>query len=424
MVNKTKVINAQIIGNSGKILEKTEFEIENGRFVESLTNEVDAVEVLDLKGKFITPGLIDAHVHVMSDCSADPFHIESESDKFYLAAVAVQNSHRFISKGVTTVRDLGGIDFGEMGIKRAIDSGLIPGPRMLTSGKILTMTGGHGWYFGQEIDGADEARKYARLNIKMGADNIKMMASGGVMTPNCDPRMASLTIDELSAGFEVASTLGKTSASHAQSNEGVKNAIKAGVRTIEHGFWLDQEACDMMNERGIFFTVTFAAAERFLELGEQFMIPEYMLDKIKMAREDHIKSFELALKNGVKIIAGTDAGTPFNDPGDLWFEMQLMKNRGMSSNNALLAATSLGAEALNLGNQIGKVEPGLIADFVVLDSNPLDNFEILESPNAVYIAGKRQNIQQFPRYSEVHSPGQHQLTSAGTRISNTGCACC
>lgn len=213
---------------------------------------------IDLEGRCVLPGLVDCYVHLTADASADPVAARVNSSEGYLAILAASHANRTLEKGVTTVRDTGAPHFVDLAVKKAIAAGLVEGPRLLSSGKMLTMTGGDGCLVGQEIDGPIEARKYARMNLKMGADNIKMVASGGIMTPHADPRAASLTVEELAAGFEEAKKAGKLSACHAHSLDGVKNAVRAGVRTIEHGVWLDEEACAMMRSADVYLCPTLS----------------------------------------------------------------------------------------------------------------------------------------------------------------------
>jgi len=377
---------------------------------------------LDLSGHTVLPGLFDCHVHLVADASTNPFDTSRGPASAHFGILGAVNARRLLRRGITTARDLGAHHFTDLAIKRAIESGLIPGPRLLTSGKILTMTGGHGWLFGQEVDGVDEVRKYARLNLKMGADNIKMVASGGVLTPGVNPRAASLSEEELAAGFAEAAKAGKLSAAHAQSNAGIKNAIRAGVRTIEHGFWLDEEACQMMIDRDVYLSPTLAAMRCMLERTAE--LPAFIVDKVSRFADDHFASFALAQRLGVKIVCGTDAGTPFNYHGEVVVELLQMTELGMSPMDALVAATQRSAEALRLDGVTGTVAAGKAADLLVVKGDPLQNLRILREPAFVF----KEGWQVSPEKLDLEVPKQKLLASdlwaAAEKFLAQGCACC
>lgn len=393
-----KLLNVRLLDGAGNVRERVDLEIAG----DAITNISPATEhashgsenyqmadALDVTGKTVLPGLFDCHIHIMFDASNNPNATSKDEPLIYQSLQAAKRGESFLQCGVTTVRDLGGIEYAEMSIKRAFNEGWLAGPRLLVSGKCLTMTGGHGWWFGREVDGVDDARKAARENIKMGADNIKMMATGGVMTPGVDPRHVQLTEAELQAGFEEAAKAGKLSASHAQGTEGIKNAIRAGVRTIEHGIFMDDEAIRLMLERGTYFSLTLAAPKMINDNGEAAGVPKYMVEKSKWVMEAHIKSVEAAHRAGVKIVCGTDAGTPFNKHGEsVLVELQMMRQIGMSPLEIITAATSVSAEAMRLEDKVGKLEPGKLADVLVVDGNPLENLEVLGQPLLVFKEGK------------------------------------
>ena len=224
-------------------------------------------EVIDLEGRSIAPGIIDCHVHLCLDGSADP----CDPCRMILSAVmtlkTARNAQLTLLAGVTTVRDMGAMNGVTLPIRNAVAEGIVPGPRILSSGRCICMTGGHGWPFGREADGEDEVRKAVREQIKAGVDVIKLMATGGVMTPGVDPGAAQFTYEELKAGVEEAHKAGRRTASHAQGNQGVKNALRAGIDSIEHGVFLDDEAIQLFLDRKTALIPTISAPFHILEKG-------------------------------------------------------------------------------------------------------------------------------------------------------------
>jgi len=346
-------------------------------------------EVIDLTGKTVMPGLINCHTHLCLDGSPDPVTALKQRSFTENVLIAAKHAEAALRAGVTAVRDLGGWEGVDLGLKKAIHDGLIPGPRMLVSGKVLCMTGGQAHFMGREVDGPDEARKGAREQLKAGADVIKVMATGGVMTPGVDPGSAQLTFEELRAAVEEAEKAGKLTATHAQGTAGVKNALRAGIDSIEHGFFLDAEAIDMMLERETFFVPTLAAMYEIIEGGPEFGIPAFMIEKAQRASDAHLDSFRRAREAGVRIAAGNDGGTPFNRADNLASELERMVAAGMSPVEALATAHSAAAELLRLADQIGTLEPGKLADLVVLDADPLADISALRRVHMVIKAGRR-----------------------------------
>jgi imidazolonepropionase-like amidohydrolase len=391
-MKKMILINFNLLDGLGDMAENAAIETDDtGRIVRiwsgrgSLPSSAGAI---DLEGRFVLPGLIDCHVHLTADASADPVAARVHSPEGYLAILGARNAERTLRRGVTTIRDTGAPHFTDASVKRSIRDGLVEGPRMLSSGKMLTMTGGHGCLVGQEVDGPVEARKYARLNLKMGADNIKMVASGGLMTPNADPQAASLTIEELAAGFEEARKAGRLSACHAHSLEGVKNAIRAGVRTIEHGVCLDEEACQLMVRAGIFYCPTLSVVRNLTMHSGESGVQPHVRKRIRWVAETLAKSFAMARDLGVKIICGTDAGMPFTDHGETATEVRLMVEAGISTGEAIRIATSQSAQALRVDDRTGSVAPGKMADLLVVDSDPLADIGALATPTHVFKGGR------------------------------------
>lgn len=392
-----KLLNLRLIDGVGNLTERVDIEIEGDKF-KSITPSAEhasseaanpaMADTLDLRGYTALPGLFNCHVHMTLDATANPNATLQLEPQAYQTLQAAKRGQSMLEAGITTARDLGGLEYIEMSVKRAFNEGLFPGPRLLVSGKVLTMTGGHGNFIGEEVDGTDMIRRASRRQLKAGADCIKMMASGGVMTPGVDPRSPQLNEDELRAGFEEAHKAGKITASHAQATAGIKNAIRAGVRTIEHGFWMDDEALNMMLERGTFFVPTLAAPAMIVEFGEASGVPKYMVDKARLVMEDHHRSVANAHKSGVKVACGSDAGTPFNRHDDVYTEMTMLGQTGLSNMEVITAATSVSAEALKLDDKLGRVVPNFLADLVVVKGDPLAELGLLQKPAMVWKAGQ------------------------------------
>jgi imidazolonepropionase-like amidohydrolase len=252
------------------------------------------------------------------------------------------------------------------------------------------MTGGHGHWLGREADGPDDVRKAVREQIKAGADVIKLMATGGVMTPNVEPGIQQLDEDELRAGVAEAHKAGKRTASHAQGSAGVLAAVRAGIDSIEHGFFLTDEIVREMRERGTFFSATLVAARGIAEAPEG-TVPEWARLKALAAVDAHAESFTMAYAAGVKLVLGTDAGTPFNHHGQNARELELMVETGLPPTTGLLAATRNGAELLGVLGETGTLEPGKQADLVLVRADATADvraFRAHGGPLAVFKEGR------------------------------------
>jgi imidazolonepropionase-like amidohydrolase len=346
-------------------------------------------EVIDVTGKTITPGLINCHTHFCLDGSPDPALALEQRSFTENVLVAAKHAEDTLRAGVTTVRDLGGWEGVDLGIKKAINDGLILGPRMLASGKLLCITGGTAHFMGREVDGPDEVRKGAREQLKAGVDCLKVMATGGVLTAGTDPGSPQLTFEEMRAAVEEAENAGVITAAHAHGATGIKNAVRAGVDSIEHGFFLDDEAIDLMLERGIYYVPTLAPGYEITTRGTEFDIPAFMIDKVRPANDAHLESFRSAQEAGVRIVAGNDGGTPFNRADNLATELERMVAAGMSCIDSLTTAQSTAAELLRMSDQIGTVEPGKLADLLILDADPLTDITALRQVHMVIKAGQR-----------------------------------
>lgn len=350
-------------------------------------NISNKTEIIDYSDKTVLPGLIDAHTHICFEPAADTLNILVDESDARTALKAAQYCKKTLEAGFTTIRDVGGKNYIDLEVRDAINNGEIPGPRILASGKNLTMTGGHGWPIAEEVDGIAKMKWGARKQIKNGVDLIKLMATGGVLTKGVEPGSPQLTIAEMEAAIAEANKAGRKTAAHAQGNTGIKNAIKAGIDSIEHGVFLDQEAIDMMLANDVYLVPTLTAIYWMAEKGTEAGIPDYAVRKSKTILNDHIESFKLALKSGVKIAMGTDAGSPFNYHGENGLELVFMVKYGMSELEVIKSATSVSAELLGLSDKIGSIQSGKKADLVILNENPLDNIENIKSIHQVYKNG-------------------------------------
>jgi imidazolonepropionase-like amidohydrolase len=383
--------NVRLIDGTGRAWEQAAIHVEAERIADvtapvALPGEA---EVLDLQGKTVIPGLINCHTHLCLDGSPDPITALMARTPTENVLIAAKHAADAVRAGVTTVRDCAGWESVDLDLKKAIWSDLAIGPRMLVSGKGLTMTGGHGHQFGREVNGADDARKAAREQLKAGADLIKLVATGGVMTPGVEPGAAQLTYKELKAAIAEAKKAGRTTAAHAQGTTGIRNAVRAGISSIEHGFFLDRKAIEMMLKRGTYLVPTLAAVHQILQGGPDVGIPAFVLEKVERVKDAHLDSFVRAWKAGVPIAAGNDAGTPFNRADDLVIELECMVRAGLSPAEALDTAHRSAARLLQMEDQIGTVEPNKLADLVVLDADPLADVGNLRRVYGVILGGKR-----------------------------------
>lgn len=355
---------------------------------------------IDAGGGTILPGLIDTHVHLMlEDINIPKMMAKPFSLRFYESIGAMQ---RTIDAGITTVRDAGGAD---LGLKQAVEQGLVVGPRVKISVTALSITGGHadGWYPSDTIfnlmpsypsmpsnicDGVEEVRRKVREVLRAGADVIKICSTGGVLSPTDHPEFTQFSPEELDVIVqEAAYRQGVKVMAHAQGADGVKNAVRAGIHSIEHGIFLDDEAIELMLEKGTFLVPTLLAPLAVLEIAEALgTMPEYGVRKARGVIEYHSESIGRAYKAGVKIAMGTDAGVMPH--GTNLRELNLMCGIGMTPMESLVVSTKIAAECLEMADQIGTLEPGKLADLIVVAADPLEDIRLLEDRNNVQLVMK------------------------------------
>ena len=355
-----------------------------GPYRQEIAAKYPDAQLNDCRGKTIMPGLIDAHVHLTMYGKGSSVHDFLVDSATYTALKAAEMAKRDLRAGFTTIRSLGDKASADFAVKRAINEGLIEGPRVLSSGKCISITGGHGDFvpgdvqldtIGETCDGVEQVRRAARERLKNNADCIKVMATGGGNSPG--PGTASqMTIDEMRAAVEVAETRDVLTAAHCIGTEGIKNAMRAGIRTIEHASFIDDEGIEMALRGGHYICSTLCAF-RTMEQPPDAGIPDYVVEKIRYFATAHYSGLQKAYKSGVKIMLGTDAGTPYNFHGcnadELW---RFVRDGGFTPMDAIKAGTSVAAEGLRQ-DDIGVLDEGKTADILIVNGNVLSDVRIL-----------------------------------------------
>jgi len=329
-------------------------------------------EVITANGRFIAPGLIDCHVHLVNDAGGDVTSPVRRSEA-ELALLALVNAQKDLEAGVTTMRDTGGYKFVEVAVRDAINRGTVPGPHLFTSGHFLTMTGGHGYFMGREADGVDDLRKAAREQLKARTDWLKIMATGGVAGPGADPNVSQMTVEEVRAVVEEGRKAGKLTAAHAHGAAGIEAAVEGGVASVEHGTYLTEELAERMEHKGTFLIPTAVALRSIVEGGALQNMPVETVRKAEAAVKKHREAVMRAVAKGVLIALGTDVGSPFNEHGQNARELEILVEYGMTPEHVLKAATLNAARLLRVDTRVGLVKPGMGADLLILDRNPLED---------------------------------------------------
>ena len=344
--------------------------VENGRIKRlAPAGEFDgyAGARVDTTGRTLLPGLMDCHVHFIFGGEGSLVAAHAGMSNAQIAMRALDFAQATLRGGVTSVRDLGGKDYLEIAVRDAINSGRHLGPTIRCAGRVICMTGGHGWFMGREADGPVDVVKAVRENIKAGADFIKFIATGGVATPNVDPLLAQLTPEELTAGIAEAKRFGRPSTAHAQGAPGIRNAIDAGIASIEHGFQMTDDLIADMKARDIHLVPTLVAIER--TLSQPQAIPDYVREKAERFGAMHQDSVKRFYQAGAPIAFGTDAGTSFNYHGENVRELMLMVELGIAPLDALRSATSVAGKLMGHADR-GRIAQGWWADFLIVEGDP------------------------------------------------------
>ena len=365
--------------------------IEDGWIKEIATldeeTDIDLKQATDMEGKFISPGLFNIHTHALSTPIAAPASLNyEEAAKISLRGYAHLLEH--LSSGVVFVRDLNGRKQAEIELRNAIEEGILIGPHYQVCRQCLVMTGGHGSNTGFECDGELECAKAARLQIKHGADFIKIMATGGIMSEGSE-KNSELTEAEMRAAIEVAHAAGKKTATHAHGSQGIMNAVRAGIDSVEHGTYLTDEIIELMIEKGTALVPTLTVSTNLLNASNKSGVAQFQIEKSIKAQSAHIESFKKAWEAGILIGLGTDAGTPLNSHRDTWREFAEMVNLGCDPFEVMRVGTINSAKIVGVDHELGSLEAEKRADFVVLDEDPTKNIKTLKNPVATYLGGKQ-----------------------------------
>ena len=348
---------------------------------------VEADNEIDLKGFTVLPGLINVHVHLCLSGEPNPSLTLNQSDVETTINV-INNSYETLAGGVTTVRDCGCSNSAAVDVSKAIKSKKVIGPSIIATGRALLMTGGHGSFVGREVDGVENLMKAAREEIKAGAEALKVVATGGVLSPGTEIGSPGLNYEEILAVVEEAKKKGLTVAAHAIGEQGIMNAIKAGVDSIEHGSYLTNEAIQLMKEKGIFHIPTLTAYNCVVENSNNSEMDVTTVKKANQAHDDNIESFIKSWQSGVNFATGTDAGTPYNQHGNIYTELKLMEKCGVPKIDVLRAATIKAAELLKLDHEIGSISQNKVADIIAIEGDPLENITSVKNIKMVLKEGK------------------------------------
>lgn len=430
-----------ITGLSAELMRNVVVVIEGSR-ITNIGKEGEIItpksSIIDASDMTVMPGLIDGHIHItMSDWGS--YEISMTQPITFTVINAIRNLQALLMAGFTTVKTVGDIDHVDIGLKKALERGMIRGPRLLCCGRAISTTGGHAdMYFpsvenmplphswGRVADGPDEVRKAVREELKAGADGIKFMHAG-ISSPELGvPGASQFTIEEMRAGVEVAHKLGARVCAHCLSPQAIKDSAIAGVDTIDHGHGIDEEAIRLIKEKGLYLLSTLSPAfarprlsfEEYVKIGmpeataRKYLMPEF-------SREAYLESVRRAVKSGIKIGIGSDTGggSSFHKHGDNSLELQLLVEAGLSEMEAIIAATKVTSEAIGIGQRVGTIERGKQADILVVNGNPLERISLLRKKSKIHmviqkgeIVVDRQAIREPPYVYPVRRVPPYPLT--------------
>jgi imidazolonepropionase-like amidohydrolase len=400
------LVNGTVLDVQTGRLEPRHIRVEDGLLAElsAVPPGKGADRIIDLKGRYVLPGLFDCHVHICLDSSAhDATQGWGDALPGTIAIYAAEAARRMLMAGITTARDCGGWDYHEIAVREAIRRGWIEGPRLHCAGRILTMTSSSTSYYRgmyEEADGPDAVRGAARKQFAHGAQFIKLLATGCVLSSEYEsPWAIQYQREEIASAVRAAADNLTYVAAHAHSPEGIRNAVESGCRSIEHTVYGNEAVYRLMAERGAFLVPTLCTTPAmFADPAFAARVPGHLRDRIRDKHSVHVANIRLARELGVKTAMGTDAGTPGNHFGDNMQELEVMVHEaGFSELEAIRAATLDAATMMRVDGELGSLEAGKIADLIALDANPLEDISVLRRVPFVMKGGRV--VKDQPRQS-------------------------
>ena len=392
------IADAMVDVASGRLVDRPVIEVQGERIIKVETDGVvpqDALDVVDLRGMTLVPGLIDMHTHMTASATEHGYK-RLASSKTRSALRGVKHARQTLLAGVTTVRNLGAGDFIDVALRDAINDGDVIGPRMFVSGPSLGISGGHcdnnllphdmEYYSDGVADGPWEVAKRVRRNIKFGADVIKYCATGGVLSKGTKVGVQQYSLEEMKILVSEAHRRGLIVAAHAHGTDGIKDAIRAGTDSIEHASFIDDEGIRLAKQNGTYLSMDIYVTEYILSEGEKAGILQESLDKERKTGKTQRENFTKAVKAGVKMVMGTDAGV--YPHGDNLKQLSRMVEFGMTPMQALQAASINAAILLRKDQDIGSIAAGRYADMIAVEGNPLEDISLIENVSFVMKGGE------------------------------------
>lgn len=349
--------------------------------------KIKGLEVIDVKGKLITPGIIDAHVHIC----ANPYDFGAKTNPFEMTVTIMDNLKTLLAQGIVYVRDVGAPAGVTEAIRELLTKKKIQGPNLKISGEAICVTGGHGWQMSKECDSSDEVRKAVRNNIKNGTDLIKLMVTGGINTPGLEIAPLEMSEEEIKVAIEEAHKKKRKVAVHTHGRTGIELCLKHGVDSLEHALFLDDELAEIAKSKGIAIVPTLSAPYFAVVAGLKKDPTSKSFKKSEEVMAIHNSNTLNAYKKGVRLVMGTDSGTPFNGFETALEELVLLKNLGIDALDVLRISTSHGAQLLDIESTHGSLEVGKKASFIIFEEDPLFDMNHVKGKKVVYQNGKRVN---------------------------------